>query len=195
MIKSKIYNYSKDELQDLFNQSCSISDVLRKIDIKGSSSIVTMKRIIEEYNINTTLMYKNGIKMKKDVAKRNGGGRPKDVSCYLKRNGIKVNGTRLREKLLSSKLKENKCEICGLSYWNGQAIKLEIHHKDGDHNNNELDNLQLLCPNCHSYTDNYGAYNSKNIIVYLLNRSHVVKIVSSILTSSTVKNQKRKAGE
>ena len=54
------------------------------------------------------------------------------------------------------------CEYCGLSEWLGNSINLELHHKDGNRSNNELDNLELLCPNCHSYTDNYGSKNKKH---------------------------------
>lgn len=52
-----------------------------------------------------------------------------------------------------------KCENCGMETWLGQPITLEVHHKDGEHLNNELDNLQLLCPNCHSYTENWRGRN------------------------------------
>lgn len=53
------------------------------------------------------------------------------------------------------KLRGHKCEVCKLSTWLSEKIQLEIHHKDGDRTNNALTNLQLLCPNCHSYTDTY----------------------------------------
>ena len=43
-----------------------------------------------------------------------------------------------------------------------QPINLELHHIDGDKSNNNLNNLQLLCPNCHSYTDNFGSKNIKH---------------------------------
>ena len=46
-----------------------------------------------------------------------------------------------------------------MSEWLGKPITLEVHHKDGNHQNNELENLQLLCPNCHSYTDNWRGKN------------------------------------
>lgn len=52
------------------------------------------------------------------------------------------------------------CETCGYTEWRGQPISLELHHIDGDYRNNKFDNLQLLCPNCHSQTDNYGARNN-----------------------------------
>lgn len=52
-------------------------------------------------------------------------------------------------------LRGRKCENCGLTEWLGEPINLEVHHIDGNRNNNELDNLKLLCPNCHSYTPNF----------------------------------------
>lgn len=56
-------------------------------------------------------------------------------------------------------LRGHKCECCGLSEWMGKPITLEVHHTDGDSLNNELSNLQLLCPNCHSYTNNWRGKN------------------------------------
>lgn len=49
----------------------------------------------------------------------------------------------------------NVCESCGMEYWMDKLIKLEIHHIDGNRTNNNPENLQLLCPNCHSYTDTW----------------------------------------
>lgn len=43
-----------------------------------------------------------------------------------------------------------------LSEWMGKPIPLELHHKDGNHYNNDLSNLEILCPNCHAQTDNYS---------------------------------------
>lgn len=67
----------------------------------------------------------------------------------------------LKQKLIRDGLREDKCEICGISEWQGKKIPLELHHKDGDHYNNNLDNLQILCPNCHSIQPgNSGAANA-----------------------------------
>ena len=54
---------------------------------------------------------------------------------------------------------EYKCVRCGLSSWLGKEIHLQLHHKDGDGYNNEISNLELLCPNCHSQTENYTGKN------------------------------------
>lgn len=66
----------------------------------------------------------------------------------------------LMDYLLAKKLKKSyKCEICGVSEWNNKPITLQIHHIDGNHFNNVISNLQILCPNCHSQTDTYCSKN------------------------------------
>jgi len=55
----------------------------------------------------------------------------------------------------------HRCEKCTLIEWLGKLISIELHHIDGDKKNNKRENLKLLCPNCHSQTDNYR--NKKNI--------------------------------
>lgn len=48
-----------------------------------------------------------------------------------------------------------KCNCCGITEWNGKPINLEVNHIDGMAYNNVLDNLELLCPNCHSQTNTF----------------------------------------
>lgn len=55
--------------------------------------------------------------------------------------------------LYSEGIKENKCELCNITEWNGKKINCELHHIDGNSNNHKLENLQILCPNCHSQID------------------------------------------
>lgn len=61
-----------------------------------------------------------------------------------------------RKRLIEDGLKENRCECCGLSEWMGKPIPLELHHKDGNHWNNDLENLQILCANCHMQAHDYN---------------------------------------
>lgn len=53
----------------------------------------------------------------------------------------------------------HKCECCGLSEWLGKPISLNTHHKNGRSKDNHLTNLELLCPNCHTQTPNFGRKN------------------------------------
>lgn len=68
---------------------------------------------------------------------------------------------KLRKKLIEDGLKEDKCELCNTSEWMGKRLTLELHHKDGNRFNNELENLQILCPNCHSLTPNHSHQRKK----------------------------------
>ena len=72
----------------------------------------------------------------------------KTAEEYVK--GTCVQSHVLRQKLIRDGIKENKCEICGITTWQGVKIPLELHHIDGNHFNNDFNNLQILCPNCHS---------------------------------------------
>jgi hypothetical protein len=80
---------------------------------------------------------------------------------YLNQDGhVKANILRL--KLIEDGIKKHECEICNLTSWNKLPIPLELHHIDGNRYNNSLTNLQILCPNCHSQTDNNSGKNIGN---------------------------------
>ena len=64
-------------------------------------------------------------------------------------------------------IKEQNCSCvkCGISEWLGKPIVLEIDHKDGDNNNDVRENLEALCPNCHSQTDTWRGRNKKSMVL------------------------------
>jgi 5-methylcytosine-specific restriction endonuclease McrA len=65
----------------------------------------------------------------------------------------------LKLRLFKLGLKARRCEECGLTTWRGGPLSLELHHVNGDGHDNRLENLQILCPNCHSQTDTWGGRN------------------------------------
>ena len=87
-------------------------------------------------------------------------GREMTLDEYLS-NSIDVQTNKIRKKILQEGLKPHQCESCKLTEWLGQPIPLEVHHKDGDRNNNTFENYELLCPNCHAFTDSYRGKNSR----------------------------------
>lgn len=56
----------------------------------------------------------------------------------------------LKKRLIRDGYKKEECEICHIDKWQGQKAPLELDHKDGNHQNNTLENLRILCPNCHA---------------------------------------------
>jgi hypothetical protein len=68
----------------------------------------------------------------------------------------------LKRRLIAAGLKCEACEECGITEWRGRPLSLALHHVNGDRNDNRLQNLALLCPNCHSQTDNFGILNRRH---------------------------------
>jgi Zn finger protein HypA/HybF involved in hydrogenase expression len=65
----------------------------------------------------------------------------------------------IKARLVTEGLKRHECEECGLIEWRGRPLSLALHHVNGDGHDNRLENLALLCPNCHSQTPNFGVKN------------------------------------
>jgi len=65
----------------------------------------------------------------------------------------------IKERLIAAGIKRNCCESCGISRWRDQSLSLCLHHINGEPHDNRLENLELLCPNCHSQTPNFGVKN------------------------------------
>jgi Zn finger protein HypA/HybF involved in hydrogenase expression len=65
----------------------------------------------------------------------------------------------LRKRILFEQ--NSKCNQCGLDEWRGHSLVLELEHKDGNHLNNDRNNLEMICPNCHSLTDTWRGRNSR----------------------------------
>ena len=93
--------------------------------------------------------------------KGNQGGKgiktdPKRKSAKEYSKSTLVKSHIMKLKLIEDNIKEHKCENCGITEWMGLPTPIELHHKDGNRFNNNFNNLQILCPNCHSQTPNYS---------------------------------------
>jgi hypothetical protein len=66
----------------------------------------------------------------------------------------RANG-KLRRRLIEAGLLDPKCSEGGLSTWRGHHLPLHLDHINGDHTDNRLENLRILCPNCHAITDTW----------------------------------------
>lgn len=140
---------SIDELKDIVNESNTLAEVMRKLGYTGNrgNSIKGLKQFFTENNIDIS---------KFSINNRHCYSHP---SCKLEdimvSESTYTNMNRFKERLLQSGLIKNECYCCGLTCWNGKPITLQLDHINGNNRDNRLENLRLLCPNCHSQTSTY----------------------------------------
>ena len=80
----------------------------------------------------------------------------------LKGNHSQYQSNKLRKRLIDENIFKNECNECGLgNKWNGKEITLHLDHINGDSNDHRIENLRILCPNCHSQTITYCGRNKK----------------------------------
>lgn len=136
----------KEEILEWIKQEQPKSFICQQLKCKQETLNSYLKKMNIEYA---------GQQNKKGQQK--GSNQYKPASYYLE-NQLPITSQRLKEKLIKDGLKEDKCEICGCSMWQGKKLPLELHHKNNNHYDNSLINLQILCPNCHSIQEgNSGA--------------------------------------
>jgi len=152
----------KETFEKIVAESYSIADICRKIGWQPrGDNYKVVHRYIDEYNINTAHFKPHRTNIGNVLNK----DKEKPVSFYLKEKSY-VKTNILKWKLFSEGLKDYKCEKCNCTHWNNQQLTLQLHHINGDETDNRLENLQILCPNCHSQTDNFCGKNAiKNTTV------------------------------
>ena len=144
--RSVVWAISPDEFMTLVKNSGSYSDVLRRLGLNPiGANHKTVKRRIQEESLDVKHFYKKPARFYKRIP----------LEEILKK-GITYNTCCLKNRLVETGLLQNFCARCKRPpEWEGEKLSLHLDHVDGDRTNNEIGNLRLLCPNCHSLTPNY----------------------------------------
>ena len=149
MSTAKWRNFTRQEIECYVKESNSVAALAEKLGYNknGGSCYKNMKSMIEELNLDTS-----------HFAGQAWNKNNFDYERFKNGNAIKIADA--LHALIA--LRGHCCENCKNTEWFNNPIPLEIHHKDGNSLNNEISNLQLLCPNCHALTDNYRGKNINN---------------------------------
>lgn len=152
-----------EEFQLILDSSQSYRDVVIKVGLSDrSGNFQTLKRNIRQRGLSTEKLDSNRrLSIKKNAERTNRIKKRSELSDILVENSKYTNNHTLKLRLVKEGILEYKCKICGINEWMGKPISLQLDHQNGVHNDCRLENLRLLCPNCHSQTDTYGAKNRK----------------------------------
>lgn len=153
-----IRHRTKEEFENAAKQAFSIAGMCRNLGLKPcGGNYKLMHNAIEQHGIDISHFrgkgWNVGLSFQPTCAK--------PIKEILVKNSS-YQSYKLKNRLLKEGLKEHRCECCGLEKWFDSSIPLELHHINGDNKDNRLENLQLLCPNCHALTDSYRGKNNKS---------------------------------
>lgn len=159
--KKKAKERADEEFAELVKKylpvSNSLNNLCNNLGLKGVDGYYKkINKIIKENNLST----KHFGTIKIGRQSRNGYTAMSDDEFFV--SDAKRNGESIIKRLVNGGYKEYKCEGCKTTEWMGKPLRLQVHHINGDHYDNRIENIQILCPNCHSQTDTYARNNVIN---------------------------------
>ena len=155
----KKIKYTKQLLEQYVKECYSFAELCRKLGLSPEgSNPKTLRKKMNEFEIDYSHFTGQAWSKNPDNPVYKG----KYLSKLCEHSSL--SSSNVKNLLFRLNLKENKCEICGLSEWLGTPIQCELHHINGDPTDNRVENLQILCPNCHSQTDNFRSRNRTKVL-------------------------------
>ena len=152
----KKYDWSKERVEEAVKKSNCWYDCLKELNIpKVGGNWRTLKNKVNEYNIDVS--HFNHVHAKTHNGKHKQRKLTDRKNSEIFKHSPKISPSNLKNEYIKRILNNvPKCEYCGITNWNNKPLVFQLHHKNGDHKDCNINNLQLLCPNCHSQTENYA---------------------------------------
>jgi hypothetical protein len=152
--------FDVDKMIKVVSESTTFSEVCRAFGIKaGGGNFRTIKKRIKELDLDVSHFEGKSFTGKRRLT---GGVKQKKLDDVMVENS-QYSRRSLKNRLIKDGILDYKCVECGNEgFWNGEKLTLQLDHINGVNNDNRLENLRILCPNCHSQTKNYAGKNNNN---------------------------------
>lgn len=157
------YKHTKEDLEEAVKKSLSIAGVCRELKIKVcGGNYKTLYFKFKEWNIDISHFTGNAWNQGENYKPF---GKKYDLVSILIEDSTYRSSDSLKKRLYKEGLKTKQCEICKIIEWNNKELIFELDHINGINTDNRIDNLRILCPNCHSQTTTYSGKNNKKTLM------------------------------
>ena len=155
-MSGRVRKWDEEKLRDAAANSYSIRSVIKSLGlVPAGGNYVQVKYYLNFYKIDTRHFKGEG--WSKGLR---GIGKPRESLVEILVQNNSFQSFKLKKRLFKAGLKEEKCELCG---WNQKSpdgrLPLELDHINGNHQDNRLENLRILSPNCHSLQSTHRGRN------------------------------------
>jgi HNH endonuclease len=160
MVNWKRRKYSREAFTEAWLSISSIAQVAGKLGCNMTGGgYITLKTAAKDLGLDDNHMTGQGwnVGLKFNPSK----GQTIALSDILVEDSTYRTIWRLKLRLLREGILEYRCYVCGLTEWNGKPITLQLDHINGVNLDHRIENLRLLCPNCHSQTETFAGRNKK----------------------------------
>lgn len=134
-----------DQIRNIYTEPITLHEAAKKLNL----TVITLWRRAKKLN----LAWKN------KEYRGNNNSQKIPLRDILDGKYPEYQTFKLKNRLIDENIKNNECEICNITEWNGKPLVMQLDHIDGDPHNHKLENLRMICPNCHCQTDTWCGKN------------------------------------
>ena len=158
---SRHRNFTDDQFKKAVKDNLSIAKVLKELKLQpAGSNYKTVHFLVKKFSLDTSHWSGQGYLL----GKNHTWGKERPLNTILIKDSDFMQSFKIKNKLIKNNILEAICSMCNLEHWLNNPIPLELDHINGVSNDNRIENLRLLCPNCHSLTPTYRGKNKNRKI-------------------------------